>query len=121
MDPPSNNLTARSGIELLVTVKALDPVGTVRNQGFGNILELDRNSLVLESRGERRVGERLLLSVFFPGRRRRTSPPSTLECVVTGIRDAAALHYVLLIEEADEESRDELDEFLVKPAVTEFA
>ena len=121
MSQPSDNLTARNGIELLATVRTLDPGGTARNQGFGNILELDRNSLVLESRWERRVGELLLVGVCFPGRRRRSSRPSTLKCVVAGIQDAAALHYALVIEEIDEESREELEEYLAKPAIVESA
>ena len=121
MDLPSDNLTARNGIELLATVKTLDPGGTTRSQGFGIILELDRNSLVFESRWERRVGETLLLSVVFPGRRRRTTPPSTLKCVVTGVRDAAALRYAVVIDEADEESREGLDEYLATSEIVEWS
>ena len=114
-------MAARNGIELLVAVRVVDSGNTIRNQGFGIILDLDQSSLVLESRWERRVGEVLFLSVVFPGCRRHSKRPSTLKCVVAGVRDAASLRYALTINEADDESREGLEEYLAKPAIGESA
>ena len=97
--------------ELLATVKELSPTGEVRNRGFGNILDLDCRSLVLEANREFENGTPLIVNVVFPGRTQRENPLSSLHCIVrSSIGDL--LHYDLTIVELEGEARVRLDEYL---------
>ena len=106
----------RTGLELLASVKSMDPEGAVVNKCFGNILELGWDLVVLESHLQQTAGSAVMLNVVFPGQRMpRRKSIVTLYCVVRRVRDAARLHYDLAIEDMDDTARQSLFDFLSQP------
>ena len=103
---------SRRNIELLTTVKAVDDSGVLRTRCFGNILELADGELVLESNREQRPGERVTLSLVFPGQRSQEDPVVNLGCLVRAARDPERLHYDLEIQDMDDRSRERLLAYL---------
>ena len=96
---------------LLTTVKAAGDDGIAKNLGFGNILELESDALLLESKRELEIGVSLILNVVFPGVKRGPKSVVSLGCVVVGVRDSVRLHYDLGIKDMDDEARLQLTEF----------
>ena len=96
---------------LLTAVKAAGDDGVAENQGFGNILELGSNALVLESKRELEIGVALILNVVFPRVQRGPKSVVSLGCVVVRVRDSIRLHYDLRIKEMDDEACLQLAEF----------
>ena len=99
------------GTPLLTTVKAAGDDGVAKTLCFGNILELDSDALVLESKRELEIGAALILNVVFPRILRRPKSMVSLGCEVVRVRDPIRLHYDLGIEDMDEEARLQLAEF----------
>ena len=96
---------------LLTTVKAAGDDGVAKSLGFGNILELESDALVLESKRELEIGVALILNVVFPGIKHAPKSVVSLGCVVVGVRDSVRLHYDVGIEDIDDEARLQLAEF----------
>ena len=96
---------------LLTTVCAAGDDGGVRTLCFGNILELESDVLLLESKRELGIGAALSLKLVFPGVRRGPKSVVSLGCVVLGVRDSVLLHYDLGIKDMDDEARLQLAEF----------
>ena len=96
---------------LLATVSATGEDGVAKTLGFGNILELESDVLLLESKRELEIGAALILKVVFPGVQRGSKPVVSLGCVVVGVRDSVRLHYDLAIENMDDEASLQLAEF----------
>ena len=96
---------------LLASVKIACDDGTTKTLCFGNILELESDALVLESKRELEIGAALILNVAFPGVERSTKSVVSLSCVVEEARDSVGLHYDLSIEYMDDVARLQLAEF----------
>ncbi len=96
---------------LLTTVCAAGDDGRARILCFGNILELESDVLLLESKRELEIGAALILKVVFPGVQRGSKPVVSLGCMVVGVRDSVQLHYDLDIENMDDETSLQLAEF----------
>ncbi len=96
---------------LLTTVCAAGDDGGAKTLCFGNILELESDALVLESKRELEIGAALILKVVFPGVQHGAKPVVSLGCVVVGMRDSVQLHYDLAIEKMDVEASLQLAEF----------
>ena len=99
-------------VPLLTTVKAAGDDGVAKTLCFGNILELESDALLLESKREFEIGVALILNVVFPRVKRAPKSVVSVGCVVVKVRDSIRLHYDLGIEDMDDEARLQLAEFL---------
>ncbi len=97
---------------LLTTVQGAGDDGVARTLCFGNILELEPDALLLESKREFEIGVALILNVVFPRVERGPKSVVSVGCVVVKVRDSVRLHYDLGIEDMDDEARLQLAEFL---------
>jgi hypothetical protein len=82
---------------------------------FANVIELDHDSLLLESSRVYEVGDSLTISLAFPGIARGSKPVVSFACVVHEVRDSSNLHYDVRIQEMSEPARRQLAQFLEKP------
>jgi hypothetical protein len=112
LDGVSGPPAPRGDLELLASVKVACEDGVFRPRGFGNVLELGCDALVLEASGEQEEGDELTVGVVFPGVVRDRKCVAFLECVVEQVRDPVRLHYGLGIRRIDDTARAQLIEFL---------
>jgi hypothetical protein len=102
----------RRELELLAMVKTRRGGEVLGEMGFGNVIELKRRSLVLESNLAHAVGDQLTIRMAFPGVDRRSAPVVSLGCVVRAVRDAERMQYELSIRDLDASAQTQLTQFL---------
>lgn len=105
-------LPVRRQIELLATVDG--PIGKngVSGHGFGTIVELGPNSLILEANRSFTTGDEITVKVIFPGQGRGDDPFAYFNGVVSKTHDQPNLHFDVSIEDMTINSQKRLTLFL---------
>jgi len=112
---------ARRNVELLASIEDPGATHSPATKTFGNIIELNRGRLVLETGNTIRVGAAVTVRVVFPDQPRGNDPFAHLHCSVQQLRDEPSPHYDLAIVEMDEQSRDRLDDYLANSGAGRWA
>ncbi len=113
--PPPRPKPERRQVQLLASMQRIPWDAGKGGQNLANVLELDAESVRVESPIRLEPGQRLALSFFLPRRRDGPSERVSLACQVTGACDDMALQYEADVDFADETSARALAEFLSQP------
>ena len=103
---------ARRQVQLLASMQRIPWDAAENDQNLANVLELDAETVLVESPIRLEPGQRLALSFFLPRRGCGPSERVSLACQVTGVCDDMALQYEAEVDFADEPSARALAEFL---------
>ena len=107
--------SVRRNVELLASIEDPGATHSPATKTFGNIIELNRQGLIVETGSAIRVGAAVTVRVVFPDQPRGNDPFAHLHCSVKEMKDEPSPHYDLTILEMDEQSRARLDSYLARP------